>query len=304
MNNSRCKAQPPLKGRFFTPKRRLSVAVLAAAGLLSPLASAATQSGAAGFPLNVHSEWFSEKPFEQHSERHYKLPDGMSMDEYFRRFFKQDAPSWWQHGNEEKWRLGVQIQPVSPEVAASLDLEEAKGALVARVMPKSPAAQAGVEVGDVILGLDGKAVAGPDDLVNMIKEMAKGSAALRIWRNGTEQTLTTQFETADDEKMVKLESEPKGKLGVKIATLTDEARSHYEVADGASGVVIVDVQSDSPAFKHGLRAGDIIERIGPTEVSEPQQVIDAVEKASAEQRPLLVLIDRQGAKQFFALKIT
>ncbi|TDJ13824.1 MAG: PDZ domain-containing protein [Gammaproteobacteria bacterium] len=94
------------------------------------------------------------------------------------------------------------------------------------------------------------------------------------------------------------------KLGVTVSALSKEARKHYNLSDDEVGVLIVDVARNSPAAKHGLQRGDIIARIGQTEVNKPDQVASAVKRAAREEhRTVLLLIKRDGISRFVAVPL-
>jgi serine protease Do len=94
------------------------------------------------------------------------------------------------------------------------------------------------------------------------------------------------------------------KLGVTLSALSKEAREHFKLTDDEVGVLIVDVAGNSPAAKHGLKRGDIISRIGQTEVTNPEEVVSEVKRvAEQEHKTVLLLIKRDGVSRFVAVPL-
>lgn len=170
-------------------------------------------------------------------------------------------------GKVSRGRLGVQIQELSAELAASFGLKEAKGAIVASVEKGSPADKAGVQPGDVILKFNGKDVPSSSELPRMVGAVKPGSKAeLEIWRNRAAKSLTvTLGEWASDGEEV-AKAEPKAdkpnKLGLVLADLTPDNKRRLNIE---SGVLIREVSGN--AEKAGLRPGDVVIALGGEKVS-------------------------------------
>ncbi len=213
-------------------------------------------------------------------------------------------------GRVERGWLGVQIQPVTEAVAESLGLEEAQGALVADVMAEGPAAAAGLEPGDVIVSFDGKAVEAFRELPRLVAATDPGDEAkLRVIRGGEERTFEVDIASmpGQPERLAsageKAEPESTPRLGVRLAPLTDEVRSHLGLEDGA-GVVVAGVEPGSAAASRGLEAGDVILRVGRDEVDAPEQVAEAVrEAAEAEHESVLLLVRRDDNVRYVAVPL-
>lgn len=173
--------------------------------------------------------------------------------------------------------LGVQIQPVTSEIAESLRLNNERGALVSEAQPGSPAEKAGLESGDTILSVNGRTVEGPRELALMIAEMEPGaSVKVRFWRGGEARELNVTLGTLSDgeqqasfEPSVPAEPSMLEDFGMAIAP-----------ADDGDGVMITDVDPNGQAAERGLRPGDVILSIGDTTVSDP----DSVEQKMADAR--------------------
>jgi len=206
--------------------------------------------------------------------------------------------------------LGVHIQSIDEALAESMDLEEEEGALVSSVEPGSPADRAGFKVGDVILEFGEAQVEDARTLPRMVGNTDKGDkVAVTVWRDGKRVSLDVILGSLPAEETVALtESEEVDdgtpKLGVTLSALSKEAKKHYKLSDDEVGVLIVDVAPNSQAAKHGLQRGDIIARIGQTKVTKPDEVVNEVKRAAAEEhKTVLLLIKRGGISRFVAVPL-
>jgi serine protease Do len=207
----------------------------------------------------------------------------------------------------------VHIQALDEDLAESLGLEEANGALIAQVTPDSPAASAGLKQGDVILSYAGKQVDDLRDLTGAVADTEIGNQVdVVVWRDGSEQTLRAEIgQMPDREQMAALSGDgrqPEGsatpQLGVSLAELTAETRQRLELPAEAGGVVVTDVQPGSPAAEKGLQSGDVIVEADRTQVSAPGMVAEAVRKAAERgDESILLLIQRDGQSRFVAVPL-
>ena len=220
-------------------------------------------------------------------------------------------------GRARRGWLGVRIQTVTEELADSLGLSKAHGALVANLTEGGPAEKAKVMVGDVILSFDGKPIEEMRSLPRIVAETSVGKASrVVVWRKGKEVKLSVKLgEFPDDDKVAAIatkenllskNSNALKTLGLTMAPVNDELRSRFKLGKGAKGVVVINVDADSTAAENGVRAGDVVRKIGPnqTAVTTPTQVIKTVEKARKSKRKrLLFLFERDGNSRFVALGI-
>jgi serine protease Do len=192
--------------------------------------------------------------------------------------------------------LGVQIQPVTDEIAGAVGLKEAKGALVADVTPNSPALAAGVKTGDTIVELDGKSIKSPTDLSRAVAGIEPGQkATLTVLRDGAEKDIPVAIGTMPGEKeMAALsgddtgETTVRGKLGLSL-----------EESQDGRGVAVAGVAPDSPAAEKGLKAGDVILQVGSTDVDDPAALSGAIDKARKDGQKNVLLLVRSGDRQRF-----
>jgi serine protease Do len=215
-----------------------------------------------------------------------------------------------EHGKVDRGWLGVQIQEVTPEIASSLGLAKAEGALVAAVTPDSPAAKAGVRQGDVILGVDGKPVERLKDLtLNVANHKAGSTVALNVWRDGGTNTLQASIapmpqEVAQAGSPTSSGRAETGQLGLALAPLTPETRERFGLDDDTKGVVVTAVRPGSAAAEIGLRPGDVVMKVNQTDVTAPRQLIQQIEVARKGGREaVLLLVARGDAQRFVALPV-
>ena len=200
--------------------------------------------------------------------------------------------------------LGVEIQPVTPEIAESLSLDDAHGALISRITPDSPAAQSDLRTGDVIIGLNGRQVKNTRQLPRMVaKTPAEEKVTVSVLRNGEILEIDAILKPIPESQQAMKPSAPNpntGRLGLRLSLLDDKARDvlRYE----GDGVLIQEVMPASPAARQGLRAGDIILKVGSVPVSTPQDVVGQVKKLKPAKKPVLLLVQREGNQRYVALK--
>ena len=214
-----------------------------------------------------------------------------------------------EHGTVERGWLGVRIQPLTPEIAEGLGLDKAQGALVAEVTPGSPAAKAGLKQGDVVTRFDGKPIEGVRDLTRHVADIAIGSdTKVEVMRKGKETTLTARIEKQTGEQQVAAADaarEPAAHpalRGLRLAALDAEIRGQLGLDRSAKGVVVVGVSPKAGAVP--VQAGDLIETVGGEAVATPAELAQKVAEADkAGRKAVLLLINRQGAESFVALKL-
>ena len=203
-----------------------------------------------------------------------------------------------ENGKVTRGWLGVQIQPGTDDIAESLGLKDAKGAIVADVTEESPALAAGVKQGDTILKIDGKDVTDSRDLSRKVAGIKPGDAVpLTIVRDGKTLDLEVKIGTMPDEpKMAskdgKEDSADKSvslaNLGLKVAPAQD-----------GPGVTVTEVEPGSAAAERGLKAGDTILEVAGTEVNAPSDVRTALK--GIDKKKVLMLVKTEDGQRFIAL---
>ncbi|NQE48461.1 DegQ family serine endoprotease [Herbaspirillum rubrisubalbicans] len=206
-------------------------------------------------------------------------------------------------GRVTRGRIGVQIGEVTKDVAESLGLARAQGALVQRVEAGGPAEKAGLEAGDIILKYNGAAIERPSDLPRMVGATKPGAkATVNIWRKGSARdvTLTVVELEADkpkqaEEKKAKPDNTPNS-LGLVVSDLTDAQKKDLKVDNG----VLVEAVSGAAAGA-GIRPGDVIQRLNEVDINDAKQFAQLVAKLDAKKRAA-VLVRRGDSSQFVPLR--
>ncbi|MEP6566876.1 MAG: PDZ domain-containing protein, partial [Mesorhizobium sp.] len=217
---------------------------------------------------------------------------------------------------------GVRIQPVTDDIAESLGMATAKGALVAGVIKGGPVDNGTILAGDVIIKFDGKDIHEMRDLPRVVAESPVGKAVdVIIVRKGVEQTVkVTLGRLEDGEKLASGEDggntdQDKGDkapavstasvLGMTVGELNDETRTKFGIAADVSGVVITDVTKDSAAAERGIQAGEVITEIAQESVATPKDVMDRIGalKEQGRKNALLMLASKTGELRFVTIRM-
>jgi len=202
--------------------------------------------------------------------------------------------------------LGVTVQPVSSEIAASLGIKEANGVIVSSVQADSSAARAGLKQGDVIIKFNGASVSDSNSFRNRVASTQPNTnIKLTVMRDGREQELSaTLGERASNGASEKgdVNSEATGgKLGVGVEPLTPELAAQLRLAQGTKGLVVGSVDPEGAAAEAGIRQGDVILEFNRQAVTSIEELRAAMNDANG--RPALMLINRQGNNLFVTVRI-
>lgn len=226
-----------------------------------------------------------------------------------------------QYGETRRGWLGVRIQPVTDDIAESLGMATAKGALVAGVIKGGPVDNGTVQAGDVIIKFDGKDIHEMRDLPRVVAESPVGKAVdVVIVRKGVEQTVkVTLGRLEDGEKLASGENgstdQDKGDkaapmstasvLGMTVGELNDQTRQKFGIAADVSGVVITDVAKDSAAAERGIQPGEVITEIAQESVGTPKDVMDRIGalKEQGRKNALLMLASKTGELRFVTIRM-
>ena len=209
-------------------------------------------------------------------------------------------------GHVARGWLGVLIQDVTRELAESFGMSKPRGALVAKVLPDSPAEKAGFQVGDVVIKFDGKKIVRSSNLPPVVGMTPVGkNVKVEILRNGKSKKLTVNLgELPEDDAKLASAPSPKAasdnKLNIVVTDLTAEQRKGLEIKE--NGVLVNNVSS-GPARKAGVRRGDVILMINNTDVKNTNQFKDIVDSLPAG-KSVPLLVQRRGGPVFLALKLT
>jgi serine protease Do len=213
---------------------------------------------------------------------------------------KELLPQLESTGKVTRGWLGVSIQAMTPDLAASLSLDKAKGALVSSVVHYSPAARVGIKAGDVIVGYGGKEVDNANDLPVLVAGTPVGkTVSLQVLRGNSTMTLPVTIEKMQEEEAVASTGE-KGDLGLTVVELTPEVSENLGL-DRPRGVVITAVAPDSLSEEAGLQPGDIIREIDRKPIRDLSDYRNIMASA-VQQKGVLFLIQREDNTIFLALR--
>ena len=220
------------------------------------------------------------------------------------------------YGRTRRGWLGVRIQIVTDEIAESLGLDRARGALVSSVTEGGPAANAELKAGDIVLSFNGEQISEMKELPRLVASAEIGKPAqITLWRDGEELSKTVELgelEKAEEEGL--LEETPtghatKGELeleqeGLQLSSITPELAERFQIAADLEGVLITNVKRGSEAASKGLEPGDVVVEVNQKPVKTPQElatILDDVRDAG--RRSALFLVNRSGDVRFVALRL-
>jgi len=207
------------------------------------------------------------------------------------------------NGKVTRGYLGVSIQEVTPALAKAFGLPTAEGALVGDVTSDSPGGKAGLQKGDVIVGLNGQPISDYQDLRLRVSQSAPGETAkLDVYRGGQKRQMTvTLGELPEQEAAAK--STPQATedalQGVQVSGLTPDIAEQLKLPAGTRGVVVMKVDPDSAAAEGMLQRGDVIQEINHKPVTTPDQLRAAVHDAG--NQSLLLLVNTQGVTRYVVI---
>src|ERR1700761_8354546 len=222
-----------------------------------------------------------------------------------------------QFGELRRGWLGVRIQQVTDEIAESLNIKPARGALIAGIDEKGPAKPAGIEPGDVVVKFDGKDIKEPKDLSRVVADTAVGKEVdVVIIRKGVEQTKRVtlgRLEDPDKPQPAAAKSQDAAPdkpvtqklLGLDLATLSKDLRNKYKVKDSVKGVVITNVDGSSDAADKRLSPGEVIVEVAQEAVSNTADVKKRIDqlKKDGKKSVLLLIANADGELRFVALSV-
>ena len=194
--------------------------------------------------------------------------------------------------------LGVQIQPVTLEIAKSIGLDNAKGAIVASAQADSPANDAGIKPGDVITAIDGKTIKGPRALARQIGKFAPDSDVMvTLWRDNASIDVKVKLGKLQENASLQNAQPENPKNTARIGLELGKS-------EGGRGVEILSVQPGSRAEKHDIQAGDVLLSINGEEVTELEKSLEIISEVKSQNRSVILFqIEREGNSRFVAIPL-
>jgi len=220
-----------------------------------------------------------------------------------------------EYGRTRRGWLGVRIQSVTDEIAESLGLKNAQGALVASVQPDSPAQEAGIRPGDVVTAFNDRPITEMRRLPAIVAETEIGKKVpITVWRDGRSQNLQVTVAEMEEEEEQAAAPPPTPRsgaaptdispLGLSVTALTPELRERFGLEEGTRGVVVTGVSTEGPAAEKGIATGDIIVEVNQTPVSSAEEIRAQLGKArEAGRRSVLLLIQGRTGMRFVAVNV-
>src|SRR5467141_265204 len=214
-------------------------------------------------------------------------------------------------GKVERGWIGARIQPVTEEIAEAVGLDRSRGAMIATVDPASPAAQAKLQPGDVILAYDSKPIDRSRQLPRLVADTAPDTLVkLSMWRDGKDQEVEIKVAALNSNRPASPPPEPEkpkpppsiDALGLKLAKPTAELRKQFSLPDTTKGAVITEVPQNGPGATQGLRPGDLVIAVGHESVGSLEELQQKVAAARKNGRKNVILrVEREGNTRFIAL---
>ncbi len=211
-----------------------------------------------------------------------------------------------EYGRARRGWLGVSIQQVTPEIAESIGLPNASGALVGRVNEDGPADKAGIRGGDVILKFNNQDVKEMRTLPRIVAETGVGRGVpVLLWRDGKEVTVQAAVGELPDE-IVQASAGPTptpakprptaeiAGLGARLSPLSDDLRQQFKLGAEQKGVVVTDVSNDGPLASRGIKAGDVIVEVQQQPVTTPANVVELMDRYRKQNRKTVLMLVQSG----------
>ena len=200
--------------------------------------------------------------------------------------------------------LGVAIQEIDDSYAKALGLDTRDGALISNVANSSPADNAGLITGDVILEFNDVSINNSSHLKNVVSSSDPGKRyKVDIIRDGRRKSIYVKLgELPNEPQMAFMTKEKSSTLGITVQDLNNSLRKHYNLSPEDNGVVVTEMDKDSEAYRSGIREGDIIIRVGTNNVRNSNDFKDLIQ-TSSRQNTVLLLVKREDVSRFYALDI-
>ena len=200
--------------------------------------------------------------------------------------------------------LGVAIQEIDDSYAKALGLDTRDGALISNVANSSPADNAGLITGDVILEFNDVSINNSSHLKNVVSSSEPGKRyKVDIIRDGRRKSIYVKLgELPNEPQMAFMETEKSSTLGITVQDLNNSLRKHYNLSPDDDGVVVTEMDKNSEAYRSGIREGDIIIRVGTNNVRDSNDFKDLI-RTSSRQNTVLLLVKREDVSRFYALEI-
>jgi len=211
------------------------------------------------------------------------------------------------NGSIDHGYLGVEIQPVTKDIADAIGLDKTQGALINSVKSDTPASKGGLKSGDIVTKVGASDVKTPKDLSRLVADLEPGTKeGLTVLRDGktVDVDVTIGGNDHGSKKVADAgQEQPKGpSIGVGLTDLTSEERAEMELPDDFTGAVVASVNPDKSAAAAGIEVGDVIRKVNGADVSDAHAAKEAVaDAAKAGKKSVLLLVEHEGHSSFVAV---
>jgi len=213
-----------------------------------------------------------------------------------------------EYGEVRRGRLGVNVSTVVPEDAEFFGLDEVRGVLVQNAQEGGPAAEAGIQQGDVLLSIDGEPLESAGDLQQEIAERSPGDdVAIELLRNGERREVQVELEEVDlDIPTGPIEPDDADavqRLGMTVGPLTPQIRSQLELENDIEGAIVLEVVPFSAAYRRGIAPGAVVLEVGGEPVDSPDQVADRLDDVGSGEVTSLLLRGADGNDRLVTIRV-
>ena len=199
--------------------------------------------------------------------------------------------------------LGVVIQDLDSETAEALDINTRNGALIADVVKDSPAENAGIQEGDVIVEFNGKSIANTANLKNVVSLSApESSNKVKVIRNGASKSMKVTLQELPDnpQQFAVRQNSSVDDFGLKLSRITNSLKKKYEIEEDEA-LVVTNIDPNGEAYEKGIREGDLIKRVGTEKVTSVKDFERLIEKSKNKDTVLLLVKKPGGGSRYFTL---
>ncbi len=193
--------------------------------------------------------------------------------------------------------LGVSVQDVTREIAENLKLKEPRGALVGDVIKGTPAEKAGIQLGDILIAIDGRTIQDTPELLRIVAAIPVGKkVAVAVLRNGQEKSFEITIGERRETKDVSRQVQPSDQFGMTVQEITPEMAVHFGLAQ-KTGVVVTQITEGGPADEAGLRTQDVILQINKVKITSMKNYLAEISGGGPE--GILLILIKRGETTFF-----
>ena len=202
--------------------------------------------------------------------------------------------------------LGVIIQDLDNETADALDINTRNGALIADVVKDSPAEDAGMQEGDVIIEFNGMSILNTANLKNVVSLSAPESTnRVKVIRNGSPKTVKVKLQELPEnpQQFATRDRTVQNNFGLQLRKISNSLRKKYDIDDDQDGLIVTRIDRNGEAYEKGIREGDLVKRVGTEKVDSINRYNRLIDKSKAKGTVLLLVKKPGGGSRYFTLNL-